>query len=477
MHRSTLLSLIKSLNKEEFKDFEKFLRSPYFNTRKKCFDLFTIIKQAYPNLDANPKLQKEVVFQKLFPMKNISESTALKQLSSELLSSLEKFLKQQAFEKRGTFSDLLLLRELNNRDPKYYKSYFKKICKKQAQKQSKGINHFYYQFLLNFDAFIFDSSSNKPTSNFNEILQNLEVYVLVEKLRIYSLMHNSQLIIESDQIDFTELNPIMEKLEKAALIEHPIIDIYFSILQIFRGQNQYFPKLKQLLKSYKLPYTELKEIYTIILTYLNTKIQEGQVKYKGERFDWYLEMFYAGLCKDGKYIHYRHLNNLVTLCLQKEDFVLAKELIDGYASKVLPQYKSYSRYYNIAIWHFYKNEFEQSQKHLLKVDFIDSFHQIETKTLLLRIYYEENETIALLDLTNAFIKMVKRNKMISSRHKESYVNFSKAIKQLFKLKSNPNTKKEQVEEFDNSLNEKRLHYSSWINTKILELKESKCYVF
>jgi len=45
-----LIQLLSSFTKEEFKEFEKFILSPYFNSSRNLHPLYLALKKYYPNL-------------------------------------------------------------------------------------------------------------------------------------------------------------------------------------------------------------------------------------------------------------------------------------------------------------------------------------------------------------------------------------------------------------------------------------------
>lgn len=473
MYKSNLLILIKSLTKEEFMGFELFLRSPFFNKRQKCIDLYTIIKASYPNLENDPKLNKEVIFAKLFPLRDFNKSSALRELSSDLLTLLEQYIKQIAFEKREIYANLLLLSELNERNQnKRFYALSKRIKKAQQQQTTKSIRYYYHDFFLNYELFYFEANlkTKTPSTDLDQVLNNFQHYTYLEQLRIYCIMLNRQSIKAAGKdLDIQQINSFLEFLKSTDALQIPSIAIYTYMLEILLGNSKKYSQLKILLKKHALPEQELKSFLTILITYLNRQINTGHQEFIPERFDWYYEMFIRGFLLIGPYVSFRHLKNLISLAVQRGDFELAKNVIEEYTPKIEPKYQDTSFHYNMGALLFYQNSFDEAIMHLQKVTYIDAFYHFDSKSLLLKIYYEEQDFEAFFALVNSYQQLVKRNEQVSKRHQEEYLNFIRAAKELYKLKTNPDTLKQDVQAFIESLKSQKLSDPGWINKKADEL--------
>jgi len=472
MYKSNLLTLIKSLTKEEFMGFELFLKSPFFNKRQKCIELYYAIKASYPNLENAPKLKKEVVFVKLFPSRDFTQSSALRELSSDLLTLLEQYIKQIAFEKREIYANLLLLNELNerNQDKRFY-TLSKRIKKEQEKQTSRSIRYYYHNFFLNYELFYFEANlkTKNPSTDLYQVLNNFQYYTYLEQLRIYCIMLNRQSIKAGKDFDTKEINSFLAFLKSTDALKIPSIAIYTYMLEILLGDTEKYTPLKILLKKHALPEQELESFLTMLITYLNRQINTGHQEFIPERFDWYYEMFTRGFLLIGAYVSFRHLKNLISLAVQRGDFELAKNVIEEYTPRIEPKYQDTSFHYNMGALLFYQNNFDDAIMHLQKVTYIDAFYHFDSKSLLLKIYYEEQDFEAFFALVNSYQQLVKRNEQVSKRHQEEYLNFIRAAKELYKLKTNPSTLKQDVQEFIDGLKSQKISDPRWIKKKADEL--------
>lgn len=70
MNNSKLIRILKTLNKQEFKKLDKFVKSPYFIKERHCYPLFNILKKRYPGFDAG-EITNEEIYEELYPGKEI----------------------------------------------------------------------------------------------------------------------------------------------------------------------------------------------------------------------------------------------------------------------------------------------------------------------------------------------------------------------------------------------------------------------
>ena len=87
---SKITQILKTFTPEEFKNFEKFVVSPYFNTGRNAEGLYSIIKPHYPDF-TSPELDRKLVFKKLYPGEKFNEMK-FKNVSTALTRLAEQFM-------------------------------------------------------------------------------------------------------------------------------------------------------------------------------------------------------------------------------------------------------------------------------------------------------------------------------------------------------------------------------------------------
>lgn len=94
MKDTKLVTLLRTFSKQEMKDFEKFISSPYFSPQRNLMPLYRELKKYYPSF-SSPDFTKEKIFKKLNPGKKFDSKKSnhyLQVLVSEMTTLAEKFL-------------------------------------------------------------------------------------------------------------------------------------------------------------------------------------------------------------------------------------------------------------------------------------------------------------------------------------------------------------------------------------------------
>jgi hypothetical protein len=73
--------------------------------------------------------------------------------------------------------------------------------------------------------------------------------------------------------------------------------------------------------------------------------------------------------------------------------------------------------------------------HLNKVEFSDIYYSLDTKKMMLKIYFEQDAIDPLLSLLASFRIFIKRNQSVSEANKQAYNNFITVIQQFIKYQN------------------------------------------
>ena len=114
MKDNKLFRLLRSLSAEEWKAFEKFTASPYFNMGRNYLPLFRLLK-AFVLKDNPVWPDDEKIYSKLFPGKLFNKSVVATMLSG-FTRLTEKFLVQLDYDTSAEGREVSLLRQLEKRN-------------------------------------------------------------------------------------------------------------------------------------------------------------------------------------------------------------------------------------------------------------------------------------------------------------------------------------------------------------------------
>lgn len=454
MKESKLLALFKTFEKKEWRRFREFLLSPYFNKRKDTLKLYQYIASNSPEFPAK-KLTNEVVFKKLYP-KQVYDDKQLKYVMNYLLKQAEQFLIQTRMESEQPLMNNFLLDALMNRKlNKHYQGYLGKMEEALELSRAKNPLYFYhkYQFASIANWHYINQNLRVYDSNLQNVSDYLDYFYFLNKLK-YSceMINRSKVLVDDYELKFIE--EVVNYLEKKETKNIPLIAIYLQVFYTLQNESAEvnFETLKALLIRYKdkLPTQEKRTIYLYAINYCGVQIgrSANRVYYVEEC----LELYMIGIEQEflfiNGYLSPWTFKNTVRLGLNLKKYDWTAIFIQNYYQKLAIEFQEDALHYNLANLAFRRKNYADAQHHLLLVEYSDIFYSLGAKTMLLKIYYENQEIEALFALIASFSIYLRRNKKITQNFRETYLNFTSMLQQV--LRAKPNKIPKLVEKIKNT---------------------------
>lgn len=114
MHDSKLVKLLKTLSKEEFKQFKKYLESPHLKVNKPIKSLYEYLAKHYPDFKSK-KLNKAVVFSFLYPNEAFVD-VRIRNVISRLKGLVEAYLVHVHLNENQLQKEAILTQALRERN-------------------------------------------------------------------------------------------------------------------------------------------------------------------------------------------------------------------------------------------------------------------------------------------------------------------------------------------------------------------------
>ena len=124
--------------------------------------------------------------------------------------------------------------------------------------------------------------------------------------------------------------------------------------------------------------------------------------------------------------------NMVILAARLGDFEWAWGFVKEYGERLGPGEVGNALAYNRAVLYYFEGRFKAAEKDFLKVvkDPEDIFYGVDTRTYLLRIYFETGNFDGMDSLCHSFRVFLQRNKKLSAKRKESFNVFISLYRRL-----------------------------------------------
>jgi len=437
MIESKLISLLKTFKKGEWRLFKEFLASPYFNKRTDLIAFFGYIATTAPEFSGK-KLSKVVVFKKLYP-KQAYDDKRMRYLMNYTLKAAEEFLGQQKLESM-TLKDNYILEELVDRKlEKHSKKYFDKIANNQINSKTKSIEYYYlnYQLADTANKHFNNQGLRKDDENLRLASDNLDLFYFTKKIKYSCEMLNRQKVF-STTYDLSYTNFLYKYLKESGRKIEPLTAIYFEIYStlVKEESSENFEHLKELITIHneEIPAIEKQHIYSYAINFCLRQARSNvrAEYYVSQCLELYLEGIYQEFLLDNGYLSPWNFKNVVKLGVNLKKYDWTEQFIQDYHKKLAPEFQQDALHYNLADLAYKRKNYEEAQYHLLRVEYSDVFYTLGAKTMLLKIYYENNELEPLFSLIASFSIYLRRNKKLSKVFQETYLNFTTLLHQIIR---------------------------------------------
>lgn len=483
MIKSKVSEIIDSFSEEEFKDFGKYVNSPYFNSNRKLIAAYNYFKKYFGDLN-NIICSKESLYKYVFPSTTYRDSETRKLLSG-LTKLAEGFMAQKVydgngFEKGINLSGMLLaknlispaekiisrLEEMSNKDNINGQQYFYDLMKIQIKKKSIELKKESFQtgnftedkinnYLLNY----FVSFSTK-------IIQNIMVK------QYYNLITHEQELTKF--FSLFDIDKFIEWLESSKPAHYDTLIMNLCIIKCVNNsydKNTYTKFKDLLLMNYsKYSHFELNNLFTCLQSIQIKRLRENDP-------DALFELFSVNnlILKHNAYAFYPGGNmpysifvTMVTIGINCNNNEWVKNFIDKYTP--LLQEKHRQSLYNFAMAELaYKTDTTaRALEYTSKIEFEGFFMKHEVNILKLKIYYDENDFISIHYLLDSYKKLIEGNKFVGDLQYDIYSGFLKVYSELVKLKENKDVTSAGllIKKIENMTN---LQSKEWLTEKLQEL--------
>jgi hypothetical protein len=480
MVESTLVSLLKKFDKQQLKDFNNFVKSPFFNTNKALIKLYEYIRKQYPEYSPE-KLNKEYVYKKIFGKTEYNDGF-LRVLMSNLQNLAEEYLTYAGFSTDPLVKKKYLLDQLNTLGER-------KLAEKILNRELKSIKDiipkdpddylgmyyiaFYKKYFYSTQFVV--NKGNKPDESLYDEQKFITYHFLLIILSNYFYHLNQKQVINYEpQLSFLE--EIITFLAKnPEYLESPILNITFLRVLLLKNNdiNDYY-KLKNTFYSIfeKLDHKDCYNTVSIIINYCqkNYFITEDELfqKEKFEIFKFALEKKLNSFEKNEGFDGGR-FNGIVSTALDLNETEWAEDFIKSYSNEIEPEKKNYMTGFAHAMVNFTKGNFDEAMWHLSKLkNPYATTDKFNLKVLQLRLYYEKNFTDQAESVADSFRHLIQNDRLLPETTKEAYRNFYSLYTRLLSLKLRGNSV--GLKEFPDTIKStKPVIHKKWLLEKMDEL--------
>lgn len=443
-----LVDLLKSFKKTELNQFKTFLNSPYFNKDVKIIQLFEfLVAKVLPTSSFDEDLQV-IIFRQIFkkPLKADRLTKAQKKLLIAKMSVLHQLTKQfltiEELKKNAVCEQQLLQQALLN---KKQFALFERVAqqlKTTAQLQTaKGIEEYALAFHteLGIMESLYQTGRILRKDNFKELGYNLDVYYLLQKLKLDLTMRSIRNVVQQKNYDFSTTTALQPLLSLPAYQKTPAIQLIQSVIELTNNYSEKaYTRLIELLDSLQnyLTKKDLLDYYTVACNYWARQIITGKKGLYKKILSLYKQMDEKSILLEDGIMDMIRLKNMVTASCHAQDFAWATTLVDKYYPFVKKEHQQSVRNFNLGIIAFVQKDFEQTIWHLIRVEKVNLAYDLDGRIALLKAHFlmDEDYDERSMRIFRSAESFIQKNPSLETIRKKSYKNFIRLLINLYRIK-------------------------------------------
>ena len=478
---------------------EQFLNSPYFNKHSVPVALFSEIRlflqESEPTLDFKKNLNSNLcaekkIYIRVFPGESF-DNQKWRLALSQLTGLIEEFFVIEELRKGQGERQFLLLSALKNRGlPEDFDREIRKIDGKTVNPGLREKIPEFGAILLDFRqqeiAFVYESERANRSQNqrLSSLTNSLDLFNSLAKLRYGAEALNRGQIVggEEEGRQFLEWVEALERGQDASqntnrdskLSSHRTwVRLWLDVVKMQQNPSEesvYFNLLELLEEnSTVLPLSESATLYGYALNYCIRKLNEGKQAWLSHLFDLYKKLLQFRILLQGDFLPASHLKNIVTVAIRLNAFEWTADFLRDYLPMVEENERVNAAYYNRARLAYAQKQPEKAKKLLLEVEFTDLFYALDSRSLLLKCFFELGEFEPLFSHLVAFRSFIKRQKNLSEVQKRTYLNFLLILGKLSHFASGSRIKFRDIQNL--AENKQPLGDKQWLLTQIALFNE------
>ena len=460
MEDKKLFGTVEKLNGVEKREFTHFIQSPYFNQRTDIIRLWEwILKQK------QKAWQPEQGFAYVYP-DTVFEDAQWRYVQTFLLAAIESFLAQRSYEQIPLLSDLHLVRVYRQKGITKPLSYTLRRAEDKLAKMPHDNEFYYFQYQLEWEKYAAGESQHRTgDNNLAAVGKALDIYLVSSKLRLACLTASHRAVFQVEY-DAVLLGILLDYVEKSPLKEIPIVALYFHCyLALTSGSESDFRAFRRELEQHPdLPADERRTFLLLAVNFCIKRLNTGEKHYIREAFGLYKVGLETGVLIEHGILSRFAYKNIVALGLILEEYDWIKRFIPDYEPFLEEKYRSATRDYNMARLFFTQKDYKKAMPLLARVDETDLLLNLDSRVMLLKMYYETAELDALDALLASFRILLLRKKKVIGYHQQHYLNTVRYIQKLSRL--NRNDKKLVLAFRDEVLGNKAVIEKDWLLAQV-----------
>lgn len=438
MHDSALFEALQSLTAWEARRFRLRLQSPFFNHKNVLVNLFDYFWNCRAS-DSKPDQTWAIA-----ALYSDADDAAarLRHEMSELLALLRAYLTDVELEKTPWQRHIALVRALRKRGlEKNFRHAVRESPKISTHQDASSSDRRLLDFQLQTELYEWEIRSRRYLDfPFHQQAGHLNTWYAGQLLQMACSEVAQAALQRQDNAPHQLANwveGVLASLPDAPHLHDPATMLYHCGLMMLKdSENSALAEhFRELLEQHidMLAHSEARELLLLAINHGIRRINAGEREALRRTLDFYLLGLRQKLLLDENGLLSKFTyNNVLMTFLALEAWEQALEFLEQYRPQLPPKEQDNLFRYNMAVYRFRKGDFDQALELLRNVNFPDPMYNLESRKMLLKIYYEQQAFDALESLLENLLTWLRRHSEIGYQ-REMYRNLARFTGQLLRL--------------------------------------------
>lgn len=471
--------MLRTFSKEEFKEFEKFIDSPFFSHGRNLKPLYLAMKKFYPDFDSR-NFNNENIFALIYKNRDFN-ITLFRKLISDMTKRAEEYLLQTSLRKHTYFDFILKLKEANSRGlVKQFEKYYSEAetYVKHNSFSSDVENRMLHELLeIRIDNYYERGLQNKTNDMIiqsSTYMINSFLYTLISNLQ--SIHINERSFVKAGKKDIINnfINTFdFDNFAKAS--DDPKIKIYNLFIHQVKGSynKNTITELKEQLNLQKNVF-HLSELYELYkgLAGMCVELAAGKpdkIEYQKLLFEIYRDVLNNDVLVNpltGS-VDLQRFRNIFNTALDISETEWAEQFLKKYIRSLQKEHIANMEHFFYGKIEYVKGNYERTLEYFSKLDQAQFIFMKDLKYEYLKCYYALGHTESAISLVDSLRHFVSNNDSVPEFQRIEVLDFLKKYMQLVNLRLKYS--KNKYDELERVLKDSK---DSWFYKRLQEIKAS-----
>ena len=438
MQDTTIFEAIQSLSAWEARRFRVRLESPCFNRKTTLFALFDYLWSCAAGGQA-PQIEKAQ--QAVFPGQG-SSPAKLRHEMSELLALLRDYLVELELEKMPLQRHSILAHALRRRGlEKNFRQAIREAASLEPGPEDPAFARSLFRFHIQKEQYEWEKRSRRYLDfPLEDLSAHLDTWYAGQLLQM-ACNESAQAALGpeagSKRYDRQRIEAVTALLSGSPHQHNPEVALYYRGLHMLDApeDGKAVEAFRSLFEQHAgaLPRNLAKELLMLAINHGIRRINAGEREALHRTLGFYLFGLDNKLLQDENGVLSKFTyNNVLMNFLALEEWDKALDFIERYRAQLPPKEQDNVYRYNMAVYRFRRGEFDTTLELLRNVNFPDPMYNLESRKMLLKIYYEQQAFDALESLLENLLTWLRRHSEIGYQ-REMYRNLAHFTGRLLRL--------------------------------------------